>query len=130
MLILVVHFTLHKVEEAREELRKSLKRRKGIAIAENDIHYKEIDTTRVFDNGDSKEFDAAIAELMEKNRAQAEEIRLLKLEQESQATMLCEVIEQKKRAIEDKAMLEDDKRNLINRLEERQLNLKKSQTCS
>ena len=52
------------------------------------------------------------------------------MEQESQATMLCEATKKKKRAIEDKAMLEDDKRNLINRLEERQLNLKKSQTCS
>ena len=75
-----VHLTLHKVEEAREELRKSLKRRKDIAIAKNDIHYKEIDTTQVFANGDSKEFDAGIAELMEKNRAQEEEIRSLKIE--------------------------------------------------
>ena len=39
---------------------------------------------------------------MEKNKAQAEEIRTLKIEQESQAMMLCEVTEQKKRAIEDK----------------------------
>ena len=76
-----VHLSIHKVEEAREELRKSLKRRKDIAIAKNDIHYKEIDTTQVFANGNPKEFDAAIAELMEKNRAQAEEIRSLKMEQ-------------------------------------------------
>ena len=55
---------------------------------------------------------------MEKNRAQAEEIITLKIEQESQAIMLCEVIEQKKRAIEDKAMIEDEKRHLPNRLEE------------
>ena len=113
--VIDVHLALHKVEEAREELRKSLKRRKDIAIAENDIHYKEIDTTQVFVNGDSKEFDAAIAELMEKNRAQAEEIRSLKMEQESQAMMLCEIAEQKKRAVEDRSMLEDDKRNLANR---------------
>ena len=46
--VIDVHLTLHKVEEAREELRKSLKRRKEIAIVENDIHYKEIDTTQVF----------------------------------------------------------------------------------
>ena len=72
--VIDVHLALHKVEEVREELRKSLKRRKEIAIAENDIHYKEIDTTEVFANGDSKEFDAAIVELMEKNRVQAEEI--------------------------------------------------------
>ena len=54
--VIDMHLALHNVEEAREELRKSLKRRKDIAIAENDIHYKEIDTTQVFANGDSKEF--------------------------------------------------------------------------
>ena len=37
--------------------------------------------------------------------------------------MLCEVIEQKKRAIEDKAMIEEDKRNLANRLEEKSTKL-------
>ena len=81
--VIDVDLALHKVEEAREELRKYLKIRKDIAIAENDIHYKEIDTTQVFTNGDSKEFDAEIVELMEKNRAQVEEIRSLKMEQES-----------------------------------------------
>ena len=121
--VINVYLTLHKVEEAREELRKSLKRRKDIAIAENDIHYKEIDTTQVFANGDSKEFDAKIAELMEKSRAQEEEVRSLKMEQESQAMMLCEITEQMKREIEDKAMLEDDKRNLANKLEEKSTEL-------
>ena len=123
--VIDVYLTLQKVEEAREELRKSLKRRKDIAIAENDIHYKEIDTTQVFSNGDSKEFDAEIAELMEKNRAQEEEIRSFKMEQESQAMMLCEITEQKKRAIEDRSMIEDDKRNLTNRLEEKSTELTK-----
>ena len=33
--------------------------------------------------------------------------------------MLCEITEQKKRAIEDRAMIEDDKRNLANRLEDK-----------
>ena len=60
---------------------------------------------------------------MEKNRAQVEEIRSLKIEQESQAMMLCEITKQKKRAIEDKAMIEDDKRNLANRLEEKSIEL-------
>ena len=123
--VIDVHLALHKVEEAREELRKSLKRRKDIAIVENDIHYKKIDTTQVFANGDSKELDAAITKLMEKNRAQAEEIRSLKMEQESQAIMLCEITKQKKRAVEDRAMLEDDKRNLENRLEEKSTELTK-----
>ena len=93
--VIDVHLALHNLEEAREELRKSLKRRKDIAIAENETHYKEIDTTKVFANGDTQEFDAVIVDLMEKNRAQAEEIRSLKIEQESQAMMLCEIIEEK-----------------------------------
>ena len=118
-----IHLILHSLEEARKELRKSLKRRREISIAKNETQYKEIDTTKVFANGDTKEFDAAIVDLMEKNRAQAEEIRSLKIEQESQAMMLCEVNEQKKKAIEDKAMIEDDKRNLANRLEEKSIEL-------
>ena len=43
--------------------------------------------------------------MMEKSRVQIEEIRNLKIEKESQAMMLCEVIEQKKRVIEDKVMI-------------------------
>ena len=54
---------------------------------------------------------------MEMNSAQAEEIRTLKFEQESHAIMICKVTEQKKRAIEEKFMIEDDKRNITNRLE-------------
>lgn len=75
-----MHLILHSLEEAREELRKSLKRRREISIVENDTQYKEIDTSKVFANGDSKEFDAATEDLMEKNRAQEEEIRTLKIE--------------------------------------------------
>ena len=77
----------------------------------------------MFAKGDSKEFDAAIVELREKNRVQAEEIRSLKMEHESQAMMLCEITEQKKRAVEDRVILEDDKRNLANRLEEKSTKL-------
>ena len=47
----------------------------------------------MFSNGDTQEFDAVIEDLMDKNRAQAKEIRSLKIEQESQAMMLCEVTE-------------------------------------
>ena len=97
--VIDVHLTLHNVEEAREELRKSLKKRKDMAIVDNEIYYKEIDTTKVFAKGDSKEFDATIAELMEKNRIQVEEIRSLKIEHESQAMMLCEITKQKKRSL-------------------------------
>ena len=60
---------------------------------------------------------------MEKNRFQEKEIGTLKIEQESQAMMICEIIEQKKRVIEDKAMIEYDKRNISNRLEEKSIEL-------
>ena len=96
-----------------------------MAIADNDIHYKEIDTTKVFAKGDSKEFDSTIAELMEKNRIRAEEIRSLKIEHESQAMMLCEITKQKKREIKDGAMLEDGKGNLGNKLEKKSIELTK-----
>ena len=56
---------------------------------------------------------------MEKNRAQAEEIRNLKMEQESQVILLYEVTKQRKRTIEDKVMIEEYKRNLTNGLEEK-----------
>ncbi len=85
----------------------------------------EIDTTKLFVDGNSNEFDATVANLMENNRIQAKEIRNLKLEQESQAILLCEVTKEKKKAIEDKAMIEEDKRILANRLEEKSTKLTK-----
>ena len=39
--------------------------------------------------------------------------------------ILCEITEQNKREIEDRAMLEGDKRNLTNRLEEKSIELTK-----
>ena len=91
---------LHNLDEAREDIKKSLKRRKEIAIAKNDTQYKEIDTTKLFSNGDSNEFDVIVVSLMENIRVQAEEIRNLKLEKESQTILLCVAIEQKKKAME------------------------------
>ena len=73
---------LHNLEETREEFRKSLKRRREIAITKNDTQYEEIDTTKMFANGDTKIFDATIVYLREKNKAQVEEIKSLKIEQE------------------------------------------------
>ena len=51
--IIEIQLILHSLDEAREELRKSLKRGKDIAIAENDTRYKEIDTTNLFANEES-----------------------------------------------------------------------------
>ena len=51
--VIDIHITLQNLEEAREKLSKSLKRTREIAIAKNDTQYKEIDTTKVFANGDT-----------------------------------------------------------------------------
>ena len=102
------------MNEVRDDLKKSLKRRKEISIEKNDTQYREIDTTKLFANGDSNEFDAIVADLMEKNRAKVEEIRNLKLEQESQTILLCEVTKQKKKNMENKAMIEN-KRIMANK---------------
>ena len=87
-------------------MKSSLKRRKEIAIAKNDTQYKEIDTSKLLIDGNQSKFDASIIDLMDRNRAQEEEIRNLKLEQESQAILECEVTKQKKKAMEDKTLLE------------------------
>ena len=50
-----IQLILHSLEEAREELRKSSKRRKEIAIAKDDTQHKEIDTTKFFAKGDINE---------------------------------------------------------------------------
>ena len=68
------------MNKERDELKHSLKRRKEIAIEENDTHYQEEDTIELFVDGNSSEFDAA--DLMEKNGALTEEVRNLKIEQE------------------------------------------------
>ena len=89
--VIDIQLALQQLNEAREALKSSLKRRKEISIVENDTHFKEIDTSKLFTDGNQSEFDAAIADLMEKNRGQAKEIRNLKLDQESQDILLCEV---------------------------------------
>ena len=50
-----------------------------------------MDTGKLFANGKSNEFDVAIVDLMEENRTLAKEIKNIKIEQESQAILLCEV---------------------------------------
>ena len=70
-----------------------MKRRKEIAIEENDTHYQEIDTTKLFAEGKLSEFDTTVADLMEKNGALTEEVRNIKIEQEVQSIFLCEVTE-------------------------------------
>lgn len=73
----------------------------------------------MFEDRNSNEFDAATIDLMEKNGALTEEVKNLKREQEVQSLFLFEITEMKKKAEEDKVMIEEDKRILTNRLEEK-----------
>lgn len=120
-----IHLALHQLNEAREELKLSLKTRKEIDIEENDTHYKEEDTSELFIDGNSSEFNVVIAGLMKKNGALTQEVKNLKMEQGVQLVLLCEVSEQKKKVEEDKVMIEDDKKILTNRLEEKILEVQR-----
>ncbi len=46
-----IQLALQQLNEARDALKSSLKRRKEIAIVENNTHYKEIDTSKLFTDG-------------------------------------------------------------------------------
>ena len=56
---------------------------------------------------------------MEHNSALNEEVRNLKREHEIQALIPCEEIELRKKVEEDRAMINEDKRSLTSRLEEK-----------
>ena len=96
-----------------------------MAIQSNESNFKEEDTNRLFDNRNPNECDLAIPDLMEKNTTLKEELKNLKREHEVQEIRLCEEIEKRKKAIEDKVMIEDDIRILRNRLDEKTYDIKK-----
>lgn len=56
---------------------------------------------------------------LEKNSVLTKEAKDLKREQEIQLVTLCEAMEQKKKAMEDKLMAEEEKRQMAIKLEER-----------
>lgn len=120
-----IQLFLNQLEEARDKLQCSLQRRKELAIQQSDTQYQEKDTTGLFENGNSSEFDIAVANLMEKINTLTEEAKNLKIEQKVQSILLCEAAEQKKKVEEDKVMIEDDKSVLINRLEEKTSDVQK-----
>ena len=68
---------LQQLNEARDALRSSLKRRKEIAIEENDTHYKEIDTTKLFIEGNLSEFDGAIIDIMKRIEHKLKRLEIL-----------------------------------------------------
>lgn len=114
-----IQLDLHLLNEARNDLKISLKRRKEIFIEDNDTQYQEIDTTELFVDGNTNEFDATILDMMEKNGTLTQELKNIKREQEVQSTLLCEVTDQKKKDEEEKLMIEDEKSILTNRIKEK-----------
>ena len=73
---------LHQLNEEIVDL--TLKRRKGIAIEENDTHQQEEDTIELFVDGNSSELNATAANLIEKNGSLTKEVRNLNIEKEVQ----------------------------------------------
>ena len=96
-----LEMALVQLKEAKEHLSLSLKRRKELARQMNDHQYIEEKIDNLLPSSNSDEADQAIKELLEKNGSLQEEIRKLKREQEIQSIRLCEVLEQRNKAIED-----------------------------
>ena len=90
-----------------------------MAIQSNESNFKEEDIIGLFDDGNPSEYDLAIANLIERNNTLKEEVTNLKREHEIQAIRLCEETEIRKKAIEEKVMIEDDTRLLRNILDEK-----------
>ena len=84
------------IKEAKENISKSLKRRKELANQMNDLKYVEERIEDFFPSNSLDEANNAIKELIEKNGSLQEEVRKLKREQEIQSIKLCEILEQKK----------------------------------
>ena len=105
-----------------------MKKRKDMAIQSNASNFKEEDNTRLFDNRNPSECDATIVDLMDKSNTLKEEVTNLKREHEIQAIRLCEEIELRKKAKEEKVMIENDSRVLKNRLDEKTSDVQKLTT--
>ncbi len=80
-----IQIILEKLEVAKAELRKSLKKGKYMTIQQNNTLYKEIDTKELLNNGNSSDNDVTIVDLLEKNNILSEEVRGMKREHEIQS---------------------------------------------
>ena len=72
-----------------------------------------------------KNNDEALKKLLKKNSAKVKEAKDLKIEQETQSITLHEEIKQKKKAMEEKLMVEEEKRMMARRLEKRSIEVQK-----
>ena len=86
------------LNEEKEHLSQSLKRRNELAREINDHQYVETKIEDLFPSSSSNEANEAnnaIKQLLEKNGSLQEEVRMLRREQESQSVRLCEILEQR-----------------------------------
>ena len=66
---------LQKLEAAKDELRKTLKRRREISIQLNDTQYIEFDTKGILDSGKTGNNNEAMIKLREKSSALVKEVK-------------------------------------------------------
>ena len=88
-----LEMAMAQLNEAKEHLSQSLRRRKQLAKQMNDHQYVEENIEDLLPSSSSDEANVAIKELLAKNGSLQEEVRKLKREQEMQSIRLCEVLE-------------------------------------
>lgn len=97
---------LQQLEVAKEELRKTLKRIKVIAIQLNDTQYIEVEIEGLLESGKTSNSKQALTKMLEKSYNLVKEEKDLKIEHENQSAALCEEIKKKKKEMEDKLKVE------------------------
>lgn len=120
-----IQIILEQLDTTNKELKKTLKRRKEIAIQKNVILYKQVDIEGLLNSRKTGSNDEALIEILEKNSALIKEEKDLKRIQNIQLVTLYEAMEKKKKAMEDKLITEEDKRQMAIRLEERSFEVQK-----
>lgn len=106
--VIDIQLILQQLEIPKKELKKSLKRRKELAIKDTKNYYEEFETEGMFETINSN--DTTFVELLDKNKILKEEVRGLKRKHGIQSVRLCEVTEKKKKVEEDKVVSKEDKR--------------------
>ena len=102
-----LHIAIRKIKKHEENLSQSLKRRKNIATQVNDNIYIEEKIEETCQDKSSDKVDAIFRELLEKNHALQDEVTKLRREQEIHLVKMCEIMEQKDKANEEKRLLSE-----------------------
>ena len=121
-----LEIAIGQINKLKEKLSQSLKRRKNIATQMDDNIYIEEKIKDISQDKCSKKVDAVTRELIEKNHILQDEVTKLRREQEIQLVRMCEIMEQKDKANEEKRLLPkkiEEKNNEIYGLSIQQVDL-------